>query len=150
MGRSWGWIKTIIVCASLLLGTCVYAQTEFTVGGIEIRGNDRVSVGTVLNYLPVRVGDTITSRDVSAAIRALYDTGLFHDVTVGQRGDSFIVTVKERPAIARVEVDGNTLLNDDELDDSLSQLGIERGRVFNASVLEKIEQELQRLYFSQG
>jgi outer membrane protein insertion porin family len=134
----------------LLLGTRSYAQTDFTVGDIDIRGTDRISVGTVLNYLPVRVGDTVTSRDVGAAIRALYETGLFHDVTVGRRGDSFVVTVKERPAIAAVEVEGNTLLGDEELDESLTQLGIERGRVFNASVLEKIQQELQRLYFSQG
>ncbi|MDH3714593.1 MAG: outer membrane protein assembly factor BamA [Gammaproteobacteria bacterium] len=150
MGKGREWITTTIICFSLLLGTCAYAQTEFTVGEIDIRGTDRISVGTVLNYLPVRVGDTVTPRDVSAAIRALYETGLFHDVTVGRRGDSFIVTVKERPAIAAVEVEGNTLLEDEQLDDSLSQLGIERGRVFNASVLEKIQQELQRLYFSQG
>ncbi len=150
MRRAWVWIRTIIVFGCLFAGMRASAQTEFTVGDIEIRGTDRITVGTVLNYLPIRVGDTVSTREISAAIRVLYETGLFHDVMVGRRGNTFVVTVEERPAIARVDVEGNSLLEDEELDESLARLGIERGRVFNASVLEKIEQELQRLYFSQG
>jgi outer membrane protein assembly factor BamA len=42
----------------------VLAQTEtgeFTVGDIKIEGLQRISEGTVFNYLPVNIGDRMTS-----------------------------------------------------------------------------------------
>ncbi len=151
MRRAWVWLFATSLLFALPASGPTRAQAqEFTVSAIEIRGTDRISVGTVLNYLPIRVGDSVAPDGVSAAIRALYATGLFRDVSVGRYRDVLVVTVQERPAIARVNVEGNKLIDDEQLDQSLEQLDIARGRVFNRSVLEKIEQELQRLYFSQG
>jgi len=44
---------------------------NFTVGNIEVEGLQRISEGTVFNYLPVNIGDHLNARKVRQAIRAL-------------------------------------------------------------------------------
>ena len=59
------------------------AATSFTVTTIEIRGITRTDPGTVLNILPVKSGDEFElPEDTGRAIRALYETGLFDDVSL--------------------------------------------------------------------
>src|SRR6516164_2364023 len=55
-------------------------EAEFTVGDIRVEGLQRISEGTVYNYLPVNIGDHLTLSRVREAIRALYATGFFRDV----------------------------------------------------------------------
>ena len=47
------------------------------VDNIRVEGLQRVSEGTVYNYLPVNIGDRLTPQRVREAIRALYDTNFF-------------------------------------------------------------------------
>ena len=61
-----------------------------------------------------------------------------------------VVYVKERAAISSIEIEGNEDLDTDELLDGLKQIGLAEGRVFDRSLLDKVEQELQRQYFSRG
>ena len=86
----------LIAAVSLLLVSCFsYAETAFVVENIEIQGNDRTDPGTVLNYLPVRVGDQFDpAEDSGRTIRALYKTGLFTDVKLRQRNKTLIVDLK--------------------------------------------------------
>lgn len=133
-----------------------YAQaatdTAFIVSDIVVEGNERTDLGTVLNYLPVRVRDEfIPSVDSARALRALYQTGLFSDVKLLQRDNSvLVVKLIERPAIASIEIDGNKKITTEELEESLRSAEISRGRVFNRSLLDTVERELRRVYFSVG
>ncbi len=72
---------------------------NFTVGDIRVEGLERVSEGTVYNYLPVNIGDTITPQRVREAVRALYTTGFFRDVQLRREGTTLVVVVQERPSI---------------------------------------------------
>ena len=56
------------------------AEGGFTVGDIKVEGLQRISEGTVFNYLPVNIGDRLTLQREREAIRALYATGFFRDV----------------------------------------------------------------------
>ena len=127
-------------------------RASFIVSDIVIEGNRRIDVGTILNSLPVRIRENFDPVEDSArSLRALYGTGLFDDVKLLQRnGDTLVVVVDERPAIASIDIDGNEKINDDDLEGSLAEANIARGRVFNRSVLETLERELRRVYFSIG
>jgi outer membrane protein insertion porin family len=122
----------------------------FVIQDIRVEGLQRISAGTVFNYLPVRVGERIESDDTASIIRALYKTGFFKDVRLEREGDVLIVFVSERPAIAQINIDGNESMETEQLLLGLKDIGMAEGRVFNRSVLDKIEQELRRLYFNQG
>ena len=73
-----------VLPALLVVVPAVLAQTEagpdFTVGDIRIEGLQRITEGTVYNYLPVNIGDRMDQRRVDEALRALYATGFFRDV----------------------------------------------------------------------
>lgn len=126
------------------------AAEEFVVEDIRLEGLQRISAGTVFNYLPVQVGDTMDTARIAEAIRALYRTGFFSDVRFGREGLTLVVAVEERPSIAEIKFEGNKSVETDRLLESLKQVGFATGQVFNRSTFDQVERELQRTYFSLG
>lgn len=122
----------------------------FVVSDIRIEGLQRISAGTIFNYLPVKVGDEVSKDNSAKIIRALYATGFFKDVRLEQEGDVLVVFVHERPAIAKVDITGNKDLDTDILKDALKDIGLAEGRVFKRAILEQVEQELNRQYYARG
>src|SRR3546814_8236517 len=66
---------------------------------IRVDGLQRIGAGTVFTYLPIERGDSVNQSDIGQAIRALYKTGFFEDVSMGRQGDILVVNVVEHPAI---------------------------------------------------
>jgi outer membrane protein insertion porin family len=149
------YVKQLVrLCQMLLLACCLstaaHAFEPFLVQDIRVEGLQRISAGTVFNYLPVKIGQTIDTNDSIAAVKALFKTGFFNDVYLERDGDVLVVYVKERAAISSIEIEGNKDLDTEELLEGLKQIGLAEGRVFDRSLLEKVEQELSRQYFSRG
>lgn len=128
----------------------VAAAEPFPVEDIRVEGVQRVPVGTVLNYLPIRIGETVEQERIAEAIRSLYKTGFFQDVRIGRDGNVLVVEVVERPSIASIEVRGNKAIPSEDLLKSLADIGFAEGQVFNRVVLSDVERELRRLYQSRG
>ncbi len=138
-----------MVLALLLCAGPTLAQV-FQIADIRVEGLQRIAAGTVFNYLPVQVGDTVSDDVTAQIIRTLYGTGFFDDVAVERDGDVLVIAVRERPAVAEIEITGNKSLNTDVLKQGLVEVGLAEGRVFDPSVLDRIEQELERQYFASG
>ena len=146
-------VRLALIAIGLLSVSVLAAASDskFSVSTIEIRGNSRTDLGTVLNYLPVKNGEVFDiQRDTSRAIRALYETGLFSDISLHRRDNTLVVALSERPVIATISIEGNEKIEDEHLEEALKNQGIYRGRVFNRSVLETMQRELRRLYTSTG
>ena len=132
------------------LGVATAIADSFIVNEIKIEGLERLPDGTLLNYLPIVVGDPIDDNQITYSISELYKTGFFANVKFFRDGDALVVRVKERPSIADVEFSGNSDIDDDALKDALLNIGVTRGQIYNRSLLEKLTLELERVYFSQG
>ena len=130
--------------------SCVWAAESFIVQDIRLEGLQRISAGTVFNYLPLKVGDTIDEGRTAEAIRTLFKTGFFKDVRIEREGETLVVFVVERPSIASIEFQGNSDIETEALLESLKQVGFAEGRVFNRSVFDQVEQQLRRSYFGLG
>ncbi len=139
----------LFILAILMLPLPVAAEV-FVIKDIRVEGLQRISAGTVFNHIPVKIGERIESEQSSSIIRELYKTGFFKKVTLEREDDVLIVFVQERPAIAQISITGNDSMDTEELLSSLKDIGLAEGRVFNNSVLDKIERELRRQYFSNG
>ncbi|MBK7249996.1 MAG: outer membrane protein assembly factor BamA [Gammaproteobacteria bacterium] len=126
------------------------APAEFTVGDIRVEGLQRVSEGTVYNYLPVNIGDRLNGQRLREAIHALYQTGFFRDVELRRDGNTLIVVVVERPSIESFEITGNKDIKTEDLQKSLRNVGLATGKTFDRSVLEDVKQYLTDQYFSRG
>src|ERR1700731_162677 len=123
---------------------------NFKVSNITVEGLERVSEGTVYNYLPVNIGDTLDIQRVREAIRALYATGFFRDVQLRRDGNTLIVVLLERPSIEAFEITGNKDIKTEDLQKSLRNVGLATGKTFDRSVLEDVTQYLTDQYFSRG
>ena len=126
------------------------AEPDFTVSDIHVEGLQRVSEGTVFNYLPVNIGDHLSARRVREAIRALNATGFFRDVQLRRNGSQLLVVVLERPTIESFEIAGNKAIKTDALQKSLRNMGLATGKTFDRSVLDQVTNDLTNQYFSQG
>ncbi|MHB8473413.1 MAG: outer membrane protein assembly factor BamA [Gammaproteobacteria bacterium] len=145
-------MKKIIGICLLAVGylTQAWAFEPFVIKDIRVEGLQRIAAGTVFNYLPAKVGDRVDDARAAEAIRALFKTGFFKDVRLERQGNVLVVSVVERPAIAEIKFTGNKDIETDKLKKSLKDVGFAEGQAFDRSLLDKVEQELQRQYFSQG
>lgn len=145
----------LVALAIQPLGAAVHAQApapqdNFTVGDIRVEGLQRISEGTVFNYLPVNIGDHLDGQRIGEAMRALYATGFFRDVELRRDGNTLLVVVIERPSIAKFEIKGNKDIKTEDLQKSLRNVGLATGKTFDRSVLDEVKQYLTDQYFSRG
>jgi len=142
-------ILIILLCGLFLIKSAL-ALDAFIVSDIRIEGLQRISEGTVFNYLPVDANELLTASKARQAIRALFRTGFFSAVDLEQEGDILIIRVQERPAIANISLSGNKAIKDEDMFPVLADIGLQEGEVFQPQSLDRIKQELVRQYFSQG
>src|SRR5690606_12996737 len=122
----------------------------FIVRDFRVEGAQRISPGTVYNYLPINIGDRVDQQRVREAIRALYQTGFFQDVELRRDGDVLVIAVLERPSIQEFTFSGNKDIKTEDLERSLSEVGLAQGKTFDRSVLEEVTQFLTEQYYSRG
>lgn len=122
----------------------------FQVSDIRIEGLQRVSAGTVFTALPINVGDQVDALSVREASRSIFATGFFADVAMAQENGVLVIVLTERPAISEINIEGNKVIESEQLLDALNDNGLSEGQIFRQSILEGMAQELQRQYVSQG
>jgi outer membrane protein insertion porin family len=147
--------QVVMAVLAIVLGlsaTAAPAQqgAPFVVRDMRVEGLQRISEGTVFNYLPVSIGDQLDSTRVAEAIRAVFATGLFLDVELRREGDTLVIAVRERPSIRELTISGNKDIKTDDLMESLEGVGLTRGSTFDRSVLEEVQQFLTDQYYARG
>lgn len=142
--------RLTVLILGLTASWCAWSFDAFVIRDIRVEGLQRISLGTVLNYLPVNVGESFDQSRTAGTIRALFKTGFFHDIRLRADGDVLVVAVVERPAIAALTIEGNKDIPTDQLKEALKSVGLAEGSIFDRSSLEKMRLELERQYFSQG
>jgi len=145
-------LKQLIVFVGLMLvvPAMVQAQSSFVVRDMRVEGLQRISEGTVFNYIPINIGDTIDQQRIQESIRALYAQSLFDDIEMRRDGDTLVIVVKERPSIESFTIDGNKDIKTEDLMESLRGVGLARGRTFDRSVLDNVQMFLTEQYYDRG
>ena len=144
-------VAAIIVAAvTAVVAPQVHAVQPFVVKDIRVEGLQRTDPGTVFAALPFRIGDSYTDDKASAALRALFATGLFKDVRIEVDGDVAVVIVDERSIISTVTFVGLKEFDKEPLTKSLRDAGIGEGLPFDRAVVDRAEQEIKRQYLSRS
>jgi outer membrane protein insertion porin family len=145
------WAQLAAALAGLAAAIAAHAAiTPFVVRNFRVEGAQRIAEGTIYNYLPINIGDTVDEQRVREAIRALFQTGFFQDVEVRKDGDTLVIFVLERPTIAEFKFSGNKDIKDDDLKKSLTNIGLAQGKTFDRSVLEDVTRSLTEEYYGRG
>ncbi len=144
-----GFFRLVLLLLTLCAAPAA-AIESFVIKDIRVEGIQRTEAGTVFSYLPVKVGDTMTDEKAAQAIRALFATGFFKDVSLEVDNGVLVVVVQERPSVAQVEFVGVKEFDKEQLTKGLRQVGLGEGRIFDKGLLDRAEQELKRQYLSRG
>lgn len=140
--------------AALFIGLILCISSAFAesfiVKKIEVEGLQKISLGTVLSYLPVKEGDRIDTSQTPEIIRALYKTGFFGDVDVSMSNSVLYVKVTERPVISTINISGNDKITKKQLLTVLKEIGLTEGQVLDSSILSGMQQALVQQYYNLG
>ncbi|MEM9401788.1 MAG: outer membrane protein assembly factor BamA [Pseudomonadota bacterium] len=143
--------RLLIACTAVLITFPAAANfSAFVVRDMRVEGLQRISEGTVFNYLPINIGDQVDAARVGEAIAALYRQGLFEDIEMRRDGNTLVIAVLERPSIESFEIEGNKDIKSEDLLESLRGVGLASGKTFDPSVLDNVEQFLREQYFDRG
>ena len=115
------------------------AQGVSQVSDVVIVGNQRIDAATVRSYMRIEVGDSVGSVDVDRALKELFATGLFADVTIRREGGRLIVNVVENPIINRLAFEGNRRIDDETM---LAEVQLRPRVVYT---LRRIQNDVQRI-----
>lgn len=116
-----------------------FAQTDATIAGFRVEGNQRIEDQTVISYLKVVIGDRFDSVKIDQSLKDLFATGLFADVRMRRSGSTLVVDVSENPMVNRIAFEGNLRLEDDALAQEVQM----RPRVVYTRT--KVQQDVTRL-----
>ena len=141
--------KLIGILLLLLFTNFVYAE-EQQANFLVIDGNNRVSNEEIAEYSGFQVGKIYNNEDISNIIRDLFSTNLFVDIKVNLDQNTLYISVIETPIISRINVDGNKLVETEQIISSLKSVGISQSKPYSKNLVDKVQQELTRLYYNNG
>lgn len=141
--------KLGLFIAALGFSAHIQAQ-DFRVSDIRIEGLQRVSASPVFAALPIAAGDMANQASIQEAVRSLFATGFFDDISVWHDGPILIFRVQERPTITEISIDGNKAIKTEALQEAMSANELAEGQIFKRATLDGILNELERQYVSQG
>lgn len=142
----WAAAFLVVVAALTAAGPGTSAQAA-VVNRIVVEGNQRVDEATVTAYVLVQPGESFSARDVDESLKALFETGLFADVSIDQVGSNLVVTVVENPIINEVAFEGNKKFKDDQLRQAIRSGPRE---VFTRARVQSDLQQILELYRRSG
>ncbi|MEQ8953903.1 MAG: POTRA domain-containing protein, partial [Gammaproteobacteria bacterium] len=144
-------MKKILFCMLLAGGISIRVQAQdFTVADIIVDGYQRISPGIIYNLLPVGIGDTVDSSTPALIIRELAASGYFDEIEVSREGNILVITVLERPSVAEITIDGNSVLETEDIIQNMATAEIAEGQIFTRAALEAIRQGIQEVYSARG
>ena len=123
----------------LTLALCSEAMAQSVINNIDINGLQRVEKETALSYAGIATNKQVSTEELNEALKRLYDTGLFSDISFDTKGSTLVITVKENPVIGILAFDGN-----DKIDDKILESEIQSSSrsVFSKA---KVQQDVQRI-----
>jgi outer membrane protein insertion porin family len=119
-----------------------------TIRSISVRGNQRLEPETIRAYANLTPGQTYTAETLDQALKDLYATQLFADVTIGggETGD-LVINVRENPVINRIILEGNKKLKDDKITPEIKEAP---RQIFTRTAARADVDRILELYRRQG
>lgn len=133
-------IRFLILTLSFVALYSASVLAQGVIRDIQVEGAQRVDPDTVLSYLDIEKGQTADRNTLNAALKDLFETGLFSDITMQQDGAILIVRVVENPIINQIFFEGNDKLDDEAL---YAEIALRERQVMTRT---RVQNDIQRIY----
>lgn len=149
MNRTFSLTKllAVAVMAVFMAALPLRAYAADVIKHIKVEGTERIEPATVLSYISVQAGDPFDTSRLNGALKSLYATGLFADVSLYQEGDDLIIKVAENPIINQIAFEGNKKFKDEDL---LSEIQLRPRNVLARTKVQADVERLQEIYRASG
>jgi len=124
-----------------------------TLKQIDLLGLESISRGTVLSYLPIEVGDEYSDVIKKRTIESLSKTNFFSSISVELIEQNLIIRLKENPTIKYfdfIDFKEDEVLSEKIISEIKSNYDLINGRIFVKSKFDKLLNDLNNLYSSNG
>ena len=127
-------------------------KTDFVISKVDIKGLEKISREEALKGIPIKKGDQFIPQKAIDGAQKIFQKGFFSSVepSVEREADNTIsVTyiVEENPVVTNVEISGNTLFTQKELEKAL---GVKRGEMLNGNILNPDANGIIKHYGKEG
>jgi len=116
---------------------------------IEILGLNTVSRGTILNYLPLEMGDEINNKLLNDSYNSLKNTNLFRKINFRVEETKIIIEIEENPTIKFVDFSGfseDEVLSEKIVSEIKQNFKLSQGDIFVKENLDNVISQIQKLY----
>lgn len=114
---------------------------------ITIVGSQRLEPDTVRAYMRLRVGQNWSQVAGDQALKELYATELFADVSIRNNSGAVVVEVRENPVVNRIILEGNKRIKNDKIE---PEIKLAPRQIYSRSKVRADVARIIELYKRQG
>lgn len=145
-------MKRLIFLITIVLFAGLNAEVIFErVSDIIVEGNNTASAEYIISKSELSIGQKVTTEDVQNAIRKLYSTTMFRNITIEKEaigiGEVLIINLEEFPRIGKLIFKGNKKKKEKEINEGLT---IGEGSFASDYNLIKLRNEMTAFYKEKG
>jgi outer membrane protein insertion porin family len=119
-----------------------------TIKSLRVEGSQRIEPDTVLSYTKLRIGQAFTNETLDQAIKDLYASDFFADVSIaGAESGDIVLRIRENPVINRVILEGNKRLKEDKIK---KEIKLAPRQIFTRTAVRQDIARIVELYRRQG
>ena len=123
----------------------------YLVKEVKVEGNRRVGTDAILQHVSLKKGDRFSRKVVSSDIKSVYSMGYFNDIQVDSRetlsGRVVTFLVREKPAIRKIRITGNSEIDDEKIREVLT---VKPYTVIKEQDLKDNAEKIKALYADKG
>lgn len=97
--------KIFVILITFFLFSFSYSNAEI-VKKVEVKGNERISLETIVIYGDIEIGSNYEIQDINLLIKKLYATKFFSTISVELNNGNLILQVQEYPIINSIVFNG--------------------------------------------
>ena len=144
----------ILLLVAGLVGGLVAGEAEPSgdrIVRVVLRGNVRATAHRILGQMRLREGSLYSPAAVDEDLKRIYDLGEFDNVVIRPQREAdglvLVVEVTERPALERLEFDGNRKFDDKDLAETV---GVKAGNLLDRHKVFAGARAIERKYRDKG
>ena len=135
-----------LILILLIISFKSYAN-EDNIMSIDVNGNQRIDVETILSYANTNIGEIYSEELGNKILKDLFNTNLFSNIEISFNDQTLLISVKENPTINLVKFIGNSKIKDEDL---LIEISLKERSVYSRSKVKKDIERMLVLYQRSG
>jgi len=140
-------MRNLLIFTFFLSTITLSFADEDAIKEIQINGNQRIDVETIISYANISLDDIYTEEKGNEILKSLFNTELFSNIEIRYVENKLIIDIIENPTINFIKFKGNSKIKDDDL---LIEIQLKERSVYSRSKVKKDIERILSLYQRNG